>query len=478
MNNTITAVSTAYGEGGIGIVRISGEKAGEILGKLFRRGGEDVAISGETAFQNKRMYYGHIIEPSSIETIDEVLVVFMKEPHTYTGEDVAEIHCHGSVVSLRRILEKTLECGASLAEAGEFTKRAFLNGRIDLAQADAVIDIIRAKTERGYEAAIGQLEGRLSAQINGLRDKLTDVLAEVVVNMDYPDEDAEEKDTATALAASIETRLSEVDRSLNELIERADVGRMIRDGVRVVIVGKPNAGKSSLLNALLREARAIVSEIPGTTRDSIDEYLNLRGIPVKLTDTAGMRDTENAVEALGVARSKEALIGADIVMLTLDGSRALDAEDLKIIETLTERRDGGTCANGENVVAVVNKSDLPEMIDGGKIAQLLPGITVISVSAMTGEGIGDIEDCIVSAVYGGKVKQGESLLVTNAAHKTLLERAAAETKSAMELLRIGEALDFAETEIRSAHDTLGEITGQTVTDDILDRVFSRFCVGK
>jgi tRNA modification GTPase len=480
---TIAAVSTAYGEGGIGIVRISGDRAGEILGKLFRRGGGPDAglgdanaaalADGKAVFQNRRMYYGHIIEPSSVETIDEVLVVFMKGPRTYTGEDVAEIHCHGSVVSLRRILEKTLECGASPAEPGEFTKRAFLNGRIDLAQADAVIDVIRAKTERGYEAAIGQLEGRLSARVNAIRDILADALAETVVNMDYPDEGAGEGDAA----ASIEARLTDVKRALEDLIAGADVGRMVRDGISVVIAGKPNAGKSSLLNALLRESRAIVSELPGTTRDSIDEYLNLRGIPVKLTDTAGIRAAENAVEALGVEKSKEALKGADIVLLTLDGSRALDAEDKGIIETLAERGAWGA-AGGGHVLAAVNKSDLPTAIDLEEVARLLPGVSTMGVSAATGAGIGAIEDYIVAAVYGGKVKQGESLLVTNAVHKTLLERAASETDSALTLVREKQALDFAETEMRSAYDTLGEITGQTVTDDILDRVFSRFCVGK
>jgi tRNA modification GTPase len=345
-----------------------------------------------------------------------------------------------------------------------------LNGRLDLAQADAVIDLIRAKTERGYEAALGQLEGRLSERVNAARGILADVLAEAVVNMDYPDEDDSEGNNAAA--RSMEAKLTEAQAFLEELIAGADTGRMIMEGLRAVIIGKPNAGKSSLLNALLRESRAIVSEMPGTTRDSIDEYLNIKGIPVKLTDTAGLRDAETDVEALGIEKSKEALRRADLILLTLDGSRALDAEDREILSSLSERLKDGTA------VAAVNKSDLPEVLDRREAARLLPGVAMIHVSATTGEGIDAIEDYIVSSVYGGKVKQGESVLVTNAAHKALLMRAMEETGQALEMLRAGEALDFVETDVRAAFDTLGEITGQTVTDDILDRVFSKFCVGK
>ncbi|MDR1028644.1 MAG: tRNA uridine-5-carboxymethylaminomethyl(34) synthesis GTPase MnmE [Clostridiales Family XIII bacterium] len=494
MDKTIVAVSTAYGEGGIGIVRMSGDRAGEILSCLFRRGAAGARGAGvaeplaATAFQDRRMYYGYIADPSSGKTIDEVLVVFMRAPRTYTGEDVAEIHCHGSVVSLRRILDRALSLGASLAEPGEFTKRAFLNGRVDLAQADAVIDLIRAKTEMGYTAAIDRLEGRFSRRVNEMRDALTDILAEVIVCMDYPDEDAEERGDHDS-ARSVEARLAEIKRSLDDLIATADTGKMIRDGIGVAIIGKPNAGKSSLLNALLREDRAIVSATPGTTRDSIDEYVDMEGLPVRLTDTAGLREAETDVEALGVERSKEAMARADVVVLTLDGSRALDAEDREIADALAGRlreerpeadRSAGAAAPAPcgGVMIVINKSDLPTAIDRDDAARLLPGIRPIEVSAKTGKGLGAITDHIVSAVYGGAVKQGESLLVTNAAHKESLTRAAKETEHAGRALRAGEALDFVETDIRAACDALGEITGSTVTEDILDKVFSRFCIGK
>ncbi|MDR0356945.1 MAG: tRNA uridine-5-carboxymethylaminomethyl(34) synthesis GTPase MnmE [Clostridiales Family XIII bacterium] len=477
MRETIAAVSTAYGEGGIGIVRISGDRAGEILDRLFRRGGESgkkrsarLSAGRRRVFQDKKMYYGFIEDPLSGETLDEVLVVFMCAPHTYTGEDVAEIHCHGSVISLRRILDKTLECGAAPAAAGEFTKRAFLNGRIDLARADAVIDLIKAKTDRGYDAALGQLEGRLSERIRDLRERLTDILAEMTVYMDYPEEDASSDDDGNV--RSFEDRLNDIRKDLNELISSSETGRMIRDGISVAIVGKPNVGKSSLLNALLRENRAIVSELPGTTRDSIDEYASIRGIPVRLTDTAGLRDAETAVEALGIERTKEALRKADLIFLTFDGSGALDGEDLEICSLLGER------ANEIPALAIVNKSDLPQRIDRDEILRLLPGVSAIVVSATTGEGVENIEEYIEHEVYGGRVKQGESLLVTNARHKALLMRADAGAESALEALRREEAFDFAETDIRDAYDALGEITGQTVTDDILDRVFSRFCIGK
>jgi tRNA modification GTPase len=423
------------------------------------------------------MHYGHIIDPSSGETIDEVLAVYMRAPHTYTGEDVAEIHCHGSVVSLRKILEKILASGAVPAEPGEFTKRAFLNGRIDLAQAGAVIDMIRAKTDRGYDAALGQLEGRLSAKISDVREILADACAEAAVNMDYPDEDDAAGDEAAA--RSVEARLTKAKAAMDALIATADAGRLIVEGIRAVIVGKPNVGKSSLLNALLRESRAIVSKTPGTTRDSIEEYLNIKGIPVRLTDTAGIRDAETDLEAMGIERSKDALRKADIILLTLDGSLPLSAADRKIIAELAGRLTGDR-ADSEcgTVIAVINKRDLPEAIDRQALALLLPGVAMVGVSAITGEGTEEIEDRIVSAVYGGKARKGESVMVTNAAHKSLLLRAAASTEKALEMLRIGEALDFVETDMREAYDTLGEITGQTVTEGILDRVFSKFCVGK
>ena len=464
MSETIAAISTAYGEGGIGIVRISGEKALEILNSLFYSPGQTDSLF---SFADRKMNYGYIKEPSSNELVDEVLAVYMKAPRTYTKEDVVEIYCHGSIVSLRRILALILSGGAVMAEPGEFTKRAFLNGRIDLAQADAVIDLIQAKTDRGYEAAFDQLEGGLSAKINSIRSALTDALAEIVVNLDYPDEDENALDVDSA-ASGIKKNLEMIESVLKELIDTADTGRMIREGIDVVITGRPNVGKSSVMNALLRDARAIVSDIPGTTRDRIEEYLSLRGIPVKLTDTAGIRDADNSIEEIGIAMSKKAASNADLIALILDSSEALQKEDLMIAESLAEK----------DAVVMLNKTDLPGAIDVDRVHELLPKAVIIEISALTGEGIDIFEDYVEKAVYGGTLKQSGSLLVTNVRHKDLLVKASEEILKAIEMLGEGEALDFVEVDVRMAFDYLGEITGQTVTEDILDRVFSRFCVGK
>jgi tRNA modification GTPase len=465
-NNTIAAVSTAYGEGGIGIVRISGDRAEEILRKLFH---PKAGKADSEHLSDRKMSYGHIKDPSSSETVDEVLAVLMKAPHTYTGEDVAEIQCHGSMVSLGKILALTLVCGAVSAEAGEFTKRAFLNGRIDLAQADAVIDLIRARTETGFQSALGQLQGRLSREIGGLRDRLTDVLAIATVNLDYPDE-AEELPDGEAPAANrrIASLLGALSGDVKALADTAETGMLIRDGVHVVITGKPNVGKSSLMNALLKESRAIVTEIPGTTRDSIEAWLNLNGIPVRLTDTAGIREAENPVEALGVKRTKEVASRADLNLLILDGGAALDEDDKILLREPI----------GRLAAVVLNKADLPRVLDEAAVREMLPEVPVIAVSALRGDGMGQLEDWISESVYGGRVRQGDNLLITNLLHRDLLWKAAAEMDHAADMLFAGEALEFAEVNMREAYELLGEITGETATDEILDRVFARFCVGK
>ena len=464
MSETIAAVSTAYGEGGIGIVRISGSRAEEILSTIFCGPKLKTAV-----FSDKHMRYGFIKDPASSETIDEVLAVLMRAPHTYTGEDVAEIQCHGSMVSLRRILALVLACGAKAAEAGEFTKRAFLNGRIDLAQADAVIDIIRAKTDEGFRSAVSRLQGRLSEEIGVFRDRLTDILAMTTLHLDYPDE-AEEllPGQASAAGKAIEEQLRSVRDDVKGLADTADTGMLIRDGIHVVIAGKPNAGKSSLMNALLRESRAIVTEIPGTTRDTIEAWLNVDGIPVRLTDTAGLREAENPIEQEGVKRTKDELSKADLRLFLIDGSLSMDDGDV----SLMDERDGKPAA------IVISKADLKQELNESSLEALFPGLTVMKVSAVTGEGIGDIEGFIRDSVYGGRVKQNESLLITNMLHRDLLYKAAEEMDIACECLESGEALDFAEINMREAHKLLGEITGETITDEILERVFSRFCVGK
>jgi len=457
MNTTIAAISTAYGEGGIGIVRISGERSREILDRLFY--GKNSGV-----FPDRHMHYGTIREPESTETIDEVLAVFMEGPHSYTGEDVAEIHCHGSVVSLRKILKLACENGAELAERGEFTKRAFLNGRLDLTQAEAVIDVVKAKTEEGAKAAILQLEGALGRKISALRELLSDTLAEAIVNMDYPDEDEIPADDGSAVS-SISAKLAGAEAELSELIATADTGRMLREGISVVIAGKANVGKSSLLNMMLKESRAIVTDTPGTTRDSIEEFIEVQGIPVKLTDTAGIRQTENEAERIGVERTGYAIDEADLIVLMLDGSAPVTEDDRKIFSVI----------EGRNSVIVLNKCDLPGQINE---SSLPPGRDVISLSALTGEGVKMLEEYLVSQVFSGNLSQRSSMIITNARHLEALLKAREEIRSAIAALRLQGTPDFAEMNTRTAWEKLGEITGETATDDILDKVFENFCVGK
>ena len=466
MEDTIAAVSTAYGEGGIGIVRISGPRAAEILVSLFR--GKSGAVTADW-FSNRKMRYGHIVDPLTGETVDEVLAVHMKAPHTFTGEDIAEIQCHGSMVSVGKILSLATGQGAIHAEAGEFTKRAFLNGRIDLAQADAVIDLIRAKTETGHRVAMGQLEGRLSGAIGVLRDRLADLLALATVHLDYPDE-AEElmPDEIPAANQEIASGLWRIAEDIKRLADTAETGILIRDGIHVVIMGRPNVGKSSLMNTLLRESRAIVTDIPGTTRDTIEAWLNIDGIPIRLTDTAGIRETENPIESLGIRRTEEAASQADLRLLLLDGAAPLEEEDRMLLQKLEARSSA----------VLITKSDLPAAYDLREAEVAAGEIPILSVSSRTGAGIRELEQLIVSSVKCGSLRQEKSVLITNRIHRDILEKAAREAGEGSALLKSGASLEFAEINIRASYELLGEITGETVTDEILDRVFSRFCVGK
>jgi tRNA modification GTPase len=459
MEQTIAAIATAFGEGGIGIVRISGERSGEILNKIFVP-----AYSQKLEpIANRQLVYGHIISPDTKQLIDEVLAVYMKAPATYTREDVVEIHCHGSSVSLGKTLSLVLSCGARLAAPGEFTKRAFLNGRIDLSQAEAVIDVIRAKTEKSFEVAMGQLEGHLSAKVKECRKSLMDLLVELAVNIDYPDEDIEELTYQKVLKS-----LSQIGDEIDLLLDTADTGRMIREGLRVTIVGKPNVGKSSLMNALLRESRAIVTEIPGTTRDTIEEVLSLRGIPVYLTDTAGIHRTEDLIEQIGIERSKEAFNKADLIVFMVDGSQPLREEDYEIAKHIGERK----------VIVLLNKGDLGKMVTDKQLKFLLPQAIVIDTAVIEKKGIQELEEQIESLVYGGHVKQEQSSILTNARHNDLLSRARQGLLDASEMANQKQALDFIELDVRNAWSLLGEIIGDTVTEDIVDQVFERFCLGK
>ena len=472
--DTIAAIATAQGEGGIGIIRISGPETFSILERVFvpvRRKRDEqerlktdvVNIEAECKIQNRRMTYGKILDREAGKEIDEVMAVFMKAPYTYTKEDVAEIHCHGNVVSLRNVLALVLRKGARIAEPGEFTKRAFLNGRLDLSQAEAVIDLIRAKTDTGFDSAMGQLSGNISKEISEIRAALLMLLGDITVNIEYPDEDIEEI-TYEGLTNS----LSQIGDMIAGLLSTAETGKIIKEGLKVAIVGKPNVGKSSLMNALLRENRAIVTEIPGTTRDTIEETINVRGIPICLTDTAGIRETEDKIEKIGIEKSRASLLASDLIIFMIDGSTTLTEEDYGIIEKV----------NDKPVLVLLNKEDLGIVIDANEIEKRLPSAKLVKTSMSKGEGVNEIEDIIEELVYGGKVRNENSVLITNARHKDLLEKSKVAIGDAIEAARFGEPLDIIEIDAKEAYELLGQIVGQSVSGDIIENVFSRFCLGK
>ena len=493
MDHTIAAIATAPGEGGIGIIRISGYDSFDILKKIFRFKSGKVMLSAEP----RRMIYGNIIDifkehdqqsPGSAENedrsvekisadiIDECMVVYMKEPHTYTGEDVVEIQCHGSIISLRKILTLVLKCGAELAERGEFTKRAFLNGRIDLSQAEAVIDIIKARSETGYDAAVAQLQGALSRRIKAIRKNMADLLADIVAHIEYPEEDLEE-----LTYAQIINSLDSIKADIKKLADTSDTGRALRDGLKVAIVGRPNVGKSSLMNAVLREERAIVTDIPGTTRDTIEEAASIGGIPVRIIDTAGIRDTDDTIEKIGIEKSRESMMQADVVLMMADGSHKLSDDDIDIIRSIT--------TTGKKCIFIINKSDLERVTDRNSIIDalwMMPESSqgyisdpcIITMSAVSGDGIDELRNEIKRIVYNGEAAPSDDLLITDVRHEEILRNALGLLGDARGMLENGEALDFAESDIRESWMLLGEITGEAVTDDIVTEVFSRFCLGK
>lgn len=455
--DTICGIATAQGEGGIAIIRVSGSKALDIVGKIFK-GKNNFDIN---TMKTYTMKYGNIIDISSGEVIDEVIISYMKGPRSFTAEDVVEINCHGGVVSTNRVLEEVIKSGARIAEPGEFTKRAFLNGRIDLSQAEAVMDIITAKTDLAMKSAVMQSEGLLSREINRLRTYLLDVLALIEYDVDFTEDDEEPDETVPIrVSESLESAILE----MKKLINGANEGKIIREGLKVTIIGKPNVGKSSLMNALLQEKRAIVTDIPGTTRDVIEEYINLGGIPVKITDTAGIRETEDVVERIGVERSKEKLEEADLVILMLDTSRPLEEEDREIIESIKNKK----------VIVLLNKVDLERKIDLDELKHL---DNFIEISAMTGFGLEDLKNKIKDLFFNGEV-DNESLIITNSRHKQALYRALENCENAQNRLKMNEFLDLISIYVTSGLRALGEITGSELEEDLVNKIFSEFCVGK
>lgn len=456
--DTIVAISTPPGEGGIGIVRMSGEKSIDIIKEIF------VLPSGKeiSEIKDRYFYYGKIVDVAG-EPLDEVLMVCMRGPRSYTREDIVEIHCHGGMIPIRKILELIISHGARLAEPGEFTKRAFLNGRLDLVQAEAVADLIRAKSDEAARSSLRQMEGSLSRKLKDIRERLLDLIAHIEVTIDYPEEDIDE-----IIGKEIAGVLDEVLSEMKRLIDSANTGKLIRQGIKTVIVGKPNVGKSSLLNALVRENRAIVTHIPGTTRDIIEEYISIRGIQVNIIDTAGIRETEDVVEKIGVERTKKSIDEADLIIAMFDASVPFEKEDEEILERIKDKK----------VLVIVNKTDLPNLLDIEKIKSTIPDGDIIETSLIKGEGVEEIENYIYNMVYSGNVTVSDEPMVTNIRHENLLKLSYKHLLDAKNALEHGVPLDLISIDIRSSLDDIGVITGEFVTDDIVDRIFSNFCVGK
>ena len=456
---TIAAISTAVGEAGIGIVRMSGKNSLDIANKIFK-GNKVEALDRSLS---RKLTYGHIVNKESDEIIDEVLIAYMKGPETYTREDMVEIYCHGGIISVKKILELVLAKGARLAEAGEFTKIAFLNGRLDLSQAEAVMDMIRAKTDKSFQASLDQLEGTLSKKILEIRNILLDMVAHVEVSIDFPEDDIEE-----VTYDDLKSKGQKVKKEIENLLSTADRGKILREGLNTVILGKPNVGKSSLLNAVLRENRAIVTNIPGTTRDIIEEYINIDGIPLKIIDTAGIRITEDEVEKIGVDRAKETISKADLIIAVFDASVELSQDDHEIIELIKEKKS----------IVLLNKTDLDPLLDEALLESLIEDKPLITTSIKSGIGVDLLEDKIKEMFYGGQVEVKSDTTITNVRHKDLLIKALDNIKGALEDINAGVPIDCIEIDLKNCWKNLGGISGDTIEEDILDKIFSEFCIGK
>jgi len=456
-NDTIVAIGTALGIGGIAIVRISGAKAFQIVSKIFRtKAGAEIK-----EMKSHTLRYGFIHENDSKQDIDEVLITFMKGPKSFTAEDTIEINCHGGVVSAKLILEEVIKVGARLAEPGEFTKRAFINGRLDMSQAEAVIDIINAKTEVGLKAAVFQSEGHLSSKINILRDNILELIAHIEATVDYPEDDLEELTSVMVVKSLIS-----IKKTIDKLLSYADEGKIVREGINTVIIGKPNVGKSSLLNLLLMEDRAIVSSIPGTTRDVIEESVSIDGIQLKITDTAGIRESEDEIEKIGVNISIKKIQEADLIVFVLDRSKEITKEDMFIFNYIQNMK----------YIVILNKSDLICEANIDFLKELLEE-NIIEVSVIEGYGVDKLKSRIKDIFFTGQFNSNE-LILTNSRHKEALIRTKECIDSAKEALRNTMAIDLASIDLKNAWNYLGQITGDTLEEDIIDKIFSKFCIGK
>lgn len=454
---TISSISTPVGEGAIAIVRLSGEDAIEIADRLYK------GAKKLTDTESHTINYGHIVDPKTGETVEEVMVALMRAPKTYTREDIVEINCHGGIHTVNHILQLTLNNGARMAEPGEFTKRAFLNGRVDLSQAEAVMDFIRAKTNEASKVANQQVQGRLKTYIEELRQSILNILAQVEVNIDYPEYDDVEEATTSFLLEEAKN----VSMNIDKLLKSSAEGRILREGLSTVIVGKPNVGKSSLLNYLIQDNKAIVTDVAGTTRDILEEYVNVNGVPLKLVDTAGIRETDDIVEKIGVERSREALKGAELILYVMNNNDELTPEDLELLES----------ADDKKVIGIVNKLDLENNLDLKYLEEHFK-IPLIKTSIINGEGVDDLENEIQKMFFDGSLSSTDSTYVSNNRHINLLEQAKVSIEDAISSAEIDVPVDIIQIDLIKTWELLGEVIGEDVSEQLIDKLFSQFCLGK
>lgn len=456
--DTITSISTPMGEGAIGIIRLSGPEAVEIGDKLYKGKKKLKDVPSHT------INYGHIIDPETDEVVEEVMISVLRAPKTFTREDIIEINCHGGILTINRILELTMTHGARMAEPGEYTKRAFLNGRIDLSQAEAVMDFIRSKTDRASKVAMNQIEGRLSDLIKRQRQSILEILAQVEVNIDYPEyDDVEDATTEFLLAQS-----KKIKNEINQLLETGTQGKIMREGLSTVIVGKPNVGKSSMLNNLIQDNKAIVTEVAGTTRDVLEEYVNVRGVPLRLVDTAGIRDTEDIVEKIGVERSRKALSEADLILFVLNNNEPLTEEDRTLYEVIKT----------EDAIVIVNKTDLERRLDIEEVKTMIGDTPLIQTSMLKQEGIDELELQIRDLFFGGEVQNQDMTYVSNSRHISLLKQARQTIQDAIDAAEAGIPMDMVQIDLTRTWEILGEIIGESASDELINQLFSQFCLGK
>lgn len=458
--DTIASIATPLTPSGIGIIRVSGDESIKIVNSLFKSNIEGKKISN---VKSHTINYGYIINPNDDSIVDEVLVSIMKAPNSYTKEDIVEINCHGGVVVMQKVLKLVLENGARLAEPGEFTKRAFLNGRIDLSQAEAVIDIINAKTDMLIKSSINQLSGSVSEKLSTIKNQLLELIAHIEASIDYPEYDIDEINEDNVIY-----RINNIIDLIKTLIDSYDNGRIIKEGIKTAIIGKPNVGKSSLLNALLREQRAIVTDIPGTTRDILEEYMNVHGVPIRLIDTAGIRDTNDLVEKIGVDKAKKMVEEAELIILMIDSSNELSKEDLNVLELVKNKK----------AIILLNKIDIKQKVTRQDLKEYARESHIIPISVINLKGIDKLEESIKEMFFIGKIDFNDNVYITNVRHKNALDNALNHLNEVKKSIENGFPEDFWAIDLKNVYENIGEVTGDSVNEDLIQQIFSQFCLGK